>query len=73
MVHVDDEMPVGISSADNDAHEFHEVERLTFNFGRGSLRCVSAHSICKRMGTHKALHTAEARCEALFVELGRHI
>jgi len=42
---VDDETPVAISSADNDAHEFHEVKRLAFNFGRGSLRRVSAHSI----------------------------
>jgi hypothetical protein len=72
LVHVDDKTPVVIATADIDTHKSQEVKGLTFNFGWRALRRVLAHSICVRMGMHKALHTAAARCEALCVELGRH-
>jgi hypothetical protein len=70
-VHVQDETPVAITTADDDAHKSHEVGGLAFNFGWRSLRRVRAHSIRERMGMQKALHSAAARCEDLFMELGR--
>jgi hypothetical protein len=37
LVHVQDETPVVITTADNDVHESHEVGGLAFNFGWRSL------------------------------------
>ena len=70
LVH-DDEKPVVIAAADNEAHESHEVEGLALNFGRRALRRVHAHSIGEQMGNQEALDTAAARCEALRAELGQ--
>ena len=71
LVYVDDKTPVTIATADNAAHELHEVEGLAFNFGRRALQRVRSHSIQEQMGNQKALHTAAAPCEALFMELGQ--
>jgi hypothetical protein len=45
LVHVDDEMPVVIATADNEAHESHEVKGLALNFGRRALQHVRANLI----------------------------
>ena len=42
---VDDKTPVASATADDEAHELHEVEGLPFNFGRRALQHVHAHSI----------------------------
>ena len=45
LVHVDDKMSVAIATADDEAHESHEVKGLALNFGRRALRHMHAHSI----------------------------
>ena len=70
LVHVNDKTQVVIATADDTAHESHEVEGLAHNFGRRALRRVCSHSIREQMGSHKVLHRAAARCEALFTKLG---
>ena len=71
LVHGNAETQVAIATADDAAHESHEVEGLVFNFSRRALWRVCSHSIRERMGSHKVLHSAAARCEALFTELGQ--
>ena len=61
-------MPVTICTEDNAAHEHHEVNGLTLNFGRHALQRVRAHLIGKRMSNKKAFHGAAARCVSLHVE-----
>ena len=63
-------MPVAMATADDDAHESHEVEGLAFNVGQRALRHVRAHTIRERMGNHKVLHTAAACCELFAWESG---
>ena len=45
LAHVDDKMPVAIATADDEAHESHEVVGLAFNIGWRALQCVHAHLI----------------------------
>ena len=70
LVHVDNETPVTIAAAEDEAHELHEVKGLVLNFDWRALGCVCIHSIGEKLGNQEVLHTAAAHCEALCVELG---